>query len=260
MARTLKLRIEDKHGLGIDAIELENMFNSFRRLVSYIPSAGASRERVRIVNVAMNSPLVLEATVEMRTPEDNNDFERGLDTFDSSLRNGEFHGISTVQLGTLRELAQRTLRSRGAITVDIGAVDLVTIDSEIADKIDQEFRGVEYLGAVDGKIEVLNIHDSELTRFNIYPPSDGRIAGQAPKRLEREIQQYFGKYVEVSGTITCRRGESVPHSVRDVTGIRQLGDDISDVSSLFGALADVFAGEPTSEQLVREWRDEGENG
>ena len=255
MSGGIKLRLDNKagSGVGFDAAGFEGLFRSFRLLVASFPSVSNSRD-VRLVNISMNSPIL----VELAADEDNPISEDEIEIFGQSLSNRNFEELVTPQAVALHELVKIASSPRRNVSVEIGRDDnaMVKIDRKFQQALESELRGSEYIGTIDGRLEQLNIHDPEQVSFTIYPVAGNKITARAPRLLLDQVASLLGYFVEVHGVVECRRNDPFPHSIRQVSGLKQLGEKNVNASRMIGELSELYAEEQASEVLVREWRDE----
>ena len=145
-----------------------------------------------------------------------------------------------------------------AVRGDDGNIRVYKLDDRFREKLGNARRLEErVISTIDGKLEQINIHNNVNT-FRIYPslPFASSVSCKFPQGLLEHVQGALGSFVSVSGECFFRPDSAFPYkiNVQEMEALPRT-EELPTLSDLYG-IAPSTAGDKTSEQFVREMRDE----
>ena len=179
-----------------------------------------------------------------------------------SVAEGQAHNLSNPVLSALQKLAEFNPQKVEQVEIQTFTDD----DVKQVYPLDERFRENlikarseedKAVSTIDGKLERVNIHQNANT-FTIYTllPQMSSVACKFPQELIRDVQEALGSFVSVWGKCFYRPDATFPYKI-DVREMKVLppSEKLPSLRDLYGIAPDA-TGDKSSEQLVREQRDE----
>jgi hypothetical protein len=162
----------------------------------------------------------------------------------------------TDVLDRLEQMADEVHRSGTRMVVHSAGRRSITVDASFREQLD-EVLGEDMVdnGSISGQLEKLNLHQAR--RFDIFPViGPRRVTCDFPEGLRGQAIAAIDRYVTVYGELRYRSWSPHPHRIKvDSIEIHPPAASLEPVAALLG-IAPAATGEKTSEQFVRELRDE----
>ena len=260
---TLTLEGPDKNDNHLElSVFAEKVRHFLDFLKSSVKDSGIDGVVFHVVHLSHSSPVTIECEP----------IGNGLlasNAFDAVGANLNFveeenaRNLSNTVLSAIEQLASLNLENVtraeiNAVGEDGGDRHIYMLDDRFREKLGNARRVEEkVISTIDGKLEQINIHNNANT-FRIYPslPTASSVNCKFPQELLEHVQGALGSVVSVSGECFYRPDSAFPYKIH-VQEMKALPptEALSTLSDLYG-IAPGTAGDKTSEQFVREMRDQ----
>lgn len=248
--------------LEVFAKELELLTSSLVRVDKALSASRRRRMRFRVTGLSHSSPAVVEVGETLR------------DFFDSNPVSVTESWAGLANILTTREeppawaspeilldmRAMATIAAKEKLRearVQINGFN-ISLNSTIAARVDELLAPArKYLSSIRGRLEMINIHSANYC--HVYPSvGPKKVKCVFGDDLRKEVIAAIGQRVVVEGQVSIRKNDKWPSEMH-LARLRVLPSDetLPELMSLRGIAGSI--GPKSSEQLVREMRDEWEN-
>lgn len=247
-------------------LELSVFVEKIRHFLDFLKSSvkdiGADGVVFHVVHLSHSSPATIECEPIGKGLLSSNAF----DAIGNSLNFVEeenTRNLSNAALSAMEQLAslnpENVARAEiNAVGEDDGDIRVYKLDDLFREKLDNARRLEEkVISTIDGKLEQINIHNNANT-FRIYPSLSvaSSVSCKFPQELLEHVQGALGSFVSVSGECFYRPDSAFPYKINvHAMKVFPPTEELPTLSDLYG-IAPNAAGDKTSEQFVREMRDE----
>ncbi|NNN14214.1 MAG: hypothetical protein HKL81_10765 [Acidimicrobiaceae bacterium] len=155
----------------------------------------------------------------------------------SEVLSGE--NLDRVPLQVLRKAETFTRRCTGrhVATTVILSERRYQVTKELHKKLEAEIYGTTLVTAVEGRLEQVSLHDSEVKRFRIYQAADRWVSCLANADFEMQLAGALKQWVVVFGDVFYRAKANDPVRVENITRMDVVGQ-VSE-SEVLSALKDL---------------------
>ena len=260
---TLTLEGPDKNDNHLElSVFAEKIRHFLDFLKSSVKDSGVDGVEFHVVHLSHSSPATIECEPIGKGLLASSAFE----AIGASLNFVEEENTSNLSnplLSAMEQLASwnpenMTRAEINAVGEDDGDVRVYKLDDRFREKLGNARRLEEKVtSTIDGKLEQINIHNNANT-FRIYPslPGASSVNCKFPQELLEHVQGALGSFVSVSGECFYRPDSAFPYKihVRKMEALPPT-EALPTLSDLYG-IAPGTAGDKTSDQFVREMRDQ----
>lgn len=216
----------------------------------------------RVIRVSHSSPTAIECALTNKSGEDAKNIFDNVGINLSSVTEGKADHLPHAVLRQLEKLAKFTPQEIGRAEIQVvNGVDQghwYQLNNSFRETLAKTRRAEPIcISTVDGKLEQINIHN-KVKQFTIYTFSS-RVTCHFEPQLLNDVQKALGKNVAVSGECLYRPDAAFPYKI--IAREMEIFPDSKDLPSfkdIFG-IAPNLTGGKTSEQFVRESRDQWDN-